>query len=296
MVPLSKSFKEELSRVPVWVKFYDVLLGAYTSDGLSLITSKIGTPMMLDSFANSMYLESWETIRVEYEWETPRCSTCLVFGHSVDECLKAPKRVVDRVDKGKGGSSGADDDGFIKVKRKKSGDNNESTKIFRPVSVKQKPIYRPNSTREASLKMAPPANMKKVSIPGNSSKKTVQTNASTSGNGTFFLSNSFEVLNADNSVAEDVVLGDRIVISSVQEEGQSSTSLVEKINLVEQRLSDGEPYGTTSLLEQWRNTYGDIDHEYDPYDDDLYEGHEISDKNQSICDNLDIKVRGRKKK
>ncbi|GJR06179.1 hypothetical protein Tco_0529165 [Tanacetum coccineum] len=101
----------------VWVKFQDVPLFAYTSDGLSLITTRIGTLMMLDSYANSMCLESWERssyariliksnacndfsdnlvmavpnlegtgymkeiIRVEYEWEPPRYSTCLIFGH-----------------------------------------------------------------------------------------------------------------------------------------------------------------------------------------------------------------------
>ncbi|GKE43238.1 hypothetical protein Tco_1470522 [Tanacetum coccineum] len=32
---------------------------SYTSDGLSLIATKIGTPMMLDSYTNSMCLESW---------------------------------------------------------------------------------------------------------------------------------------------------------------------------------------------------------------------------------------------
>ncbi|GJS48007.1 copia protein [Tanacetum coccineum] len=34
----------------------------------------------------------------------------------------------------------------------------------------------------------------------------------------------------------------------------------------------------------------------DPYDDDIYEGQDIPDKIQDICDNLDIKVRGRKKR
>ncbi|GJU11622.1 hypothetical protein Tco_1134018 [Tanacetum coccineum] len=42
------------------------------------------------------------------------------------------------------------------------------------------PRYRLKPTREASPKIDPPANMKKVSIPGNSYKKTIQTNASTS--------------------------------------------------------------------------------------------------------------------
>ncbi|GKA15233.1 putative ribonuclease H-like domain-containing protein [Tanacetum coccineum] len=45
--------------IDVWVKFHDAPLVAYTSDGLSLIATKIGTPMMLDSYTNSMCLESW---------------------------------------------------------------------------------------------------------------------------------------------------------------------------------------------------------------------------------------------
>nr|GEZ20495.1 hypothetical protein [Tanacetum cinerariifolium] len=50
--------------------------------------------------------------------------------------------------------------------------------------------------------------------------------------------------------------------------------------------------GTQSLLEQWNESYENDDYKYDPYDDDMYEGHEIPDKLQTICDNLDIKVRG----
>ncbi|GKC38888.1 ribonuclease H-like domain-containing protein, partial [Tanacetum coccineum] len=51
-------------------------------------------------------------------------------------------------------------------------------------------------------------------------------------------------------------------------------------------------YGTNSLLEQWKETYENDDYDFDPYDDDMYERHDILDKIQSICDNLDIKVRG----
>ncbi|GJW51544.1 hypothetical protein Tco_0092895 [Tanacetum coccineum] len=333
----------------LWVKFHDVPLVAYTSDGLSLIATKIGILMMLDSFTNSMCLESWG--RSSYARILIEIDACNGFSNNlfmvvpnlegpVDDCPKALKRVVNGVDKVKGGSSGADDDGFVEVKQNKSRGNNEGAKNFRPVLVKPKPLYIPKPTGEASPKTAPPANTKKASITCKSSKTIVQTNASTSRNGTFSLSNSFEVLNVDNSVAEDVDSGDRIVRSSVQEEGQSSTPLVEKSNLVEQWLlegkcvlldDEGKPmkridytsdhesddevesvdndmasflasnpsggrYGTNILLEQWRETYGDVDHEYDPYDDDLYEGQEISDKIQSICDNLDIKVRGRKNK
>ncbi|GJU02717.1 hypothetical protein Tco_1113055 [Tanacetum coccineum] len=54
-------------------------------------------------------------------------------------------------------------------------------------------------------------------------------------------------------------------------------------------------YSTNSLLEQWRDSYPDND-DYDPYDDDMYKNHDLSEHLQSICDYLDITVRGRKKK
>ncbi|GKB65707.1 hypothetical protein Tco_0921893 [Tanacetum coccineum] len=50
------------------------------------------------------------------------------------------------------------------------------------------------------------------------------------------------------------------------------------------------------LLEQWKKTYEDANYDYVPYDDDMYEGQDIPNKIQSICDNLDIKVRSCKKK
>ncbi|GJU06680.1 hypothetical protein Tco_1123110 [Tanacetum coccineum] len=50
-----------------------------------------------------------------------------------------------------------------------------------------------------------------------------------------------------------------------------------------------------SLLEQGRDSYPDND-DYDPYDDDMYENHDLSKHLQSICDDLDITVHDRKKK
>nr|GEY41178.1 hypothetical protein [Tanacetum cinerariifolium] len=69
--------------------------------------------MDVPKFEGTKYTK--ETIRVEYEWKPPRCSTCLIFGHSLDDFQKAPKRVVNKMDKGKGGSSRADDEGFVEM-------------------------------------------------------------------------------------------------------------------------------------------------------------------------------------
>ncbi|GJT07354.1 ribonuclease H-like domain-containing protein [Tanacetum coccineum] len=214
--PFMSLLKEELSNVPVWVKFHDVLLVAYKSDGLSFMAMKTGTPLMLDSYMNSMCLESWEicytkeTIRIEYEWDPPRCSTCLIFSHSPTNCLKvAPIRVVNQKDKGKGQTSGADDEGFIEVKK-----------------MGRKPL-------------------EKVHYPVN-------------------LDSNDEVEPVENEMASF---------------------------LASKSMSVG--YGPKILLEQWRES--NVDDDYDPYDDDMYEGHEIPDNIQTIYDNLDMKACGWKK-
>ncbi|GJV07192.1 hypothetical protein Tco_1344848 [Tanacetum coccineum] len=50
-------------------------------------------------------------------------------------------------------------------------------------------------------------------------------------------------------------------------------------------------FGTESLLEQWRDSYGNGDYDEDPYDDDMYKGQDLPQELQAICDNLDIRVR-----
>ncbi|GJY39712.1 nucleotide-binding alpha-beta plait domain-containing protein [Tanacetum coccineum] len=116
--------KNEVIEVPVWVKLHKVPLVAYSKDGLSLIATQIGKPLMLDAFTSSMCVESWghisfarvlvkissdtnlkkevtmtvpnedelgytrEVISVEYEWQPPRCDYCQIFGHSYDKCPK----------------------------------------------------------------------------------------------------------------------------------------------------------------------------------------------------------------
>nr|GEU60555.1 hypothetical protein [Tanacetum cinerariifolium] len=54
---------------------------------------------------------SLATIDIEYEWKSPRCSTCKIFDHTNDGCPKNPK--VAKV------SSGTND-GFMEVKKKKN--------------------------------------------------------------------------------------------------------------------------------------------------------------------------------
>ncbi|GKC70457.1 ATPase, F1/V1/A1 complex, alpha/beta subunit [Tanacetum coccineum] len=71
--------KEDLNSVPVWVELHDIPIIAFTEDGLSAMTTKLGTPIMLDSYMSIMedmiidvpVLEDdgevLHTARVEYE-------------------------------------------------------------------------------------------------------------------------------------------------------------------------------------------------------------------------------------
>ncbi|GKC67419.1 uncharacterized protein Tco_1100017 [Tanacetum coccineum] len=50
--------KDDLRRISVWVKLHDIPMAAYTCDGLSMISSKLGTPMLLDSYTKTLCEES----------------------------------------------------------------------------------------------------------------------------------------------------------------------------------------------------------------------------------------------
>nr|GEX44153.1 hypothetical protein [Tanacetum cinerariifolium] len=45
--------------VPFWVKLHGVPVTAFSEDGLSIISTKLGTPLMLDSYTCDMCMQSW---------------------------------------------------------------------------------------------------------------------------------------------------------------------------------------------------------------------------------------------
>ncbi|GJY99548.1 hypothetical protein Tco_0516978 [Tanacetum coccineum] len=90
-----------------------------------------------------------------------------------------------------------------------------------------------------------------------------------------------EDLNVENVDIEEEAMGNKITTTGTQEEEQSYTLL-------------GLDMVTKSLLEKWRETI--VHDDYDPYDDDMYEGQKIPDNVQTICYNLDIKICGQKNK
>nr|GEY71111.1 hypothetical protein [Tanacetum cinerariifolium] len=85
--------------------------------------------------------------------------------------------------------------------------------------------------------------------------------------------------------------------SNVDSESEVEVLFDETANLMASKsfkCGSDKCYGTNSLLEELRETKRDDD--YDPYYNDLYESHDMSDHLQAICDDLDIIVHGQKKK
>ncbi|GJT13982.1 zinc knuckle CX2CX4HX4C containing protein [Tanacetum coccineum] len=81
----TRLLKEELTRIPIWVKLHDVPIQVFEEDEADLVDIvTIGIPSLTeDDFTK-------ETIRVEYEWRLPRCDICKIFSHVHDHC---PKKV-----------------------------------------------------------------------------------------------------------------------------------------------------------------------------------------------------------
>ncbi|GKE17222.1 ribonuclease H-like domain-containing protein [Tanacetum coccineum] len=149
----------EVNKVPIWIKLYNVPVVAYSPDGLSLIATQVGKPIVLDAFTSSMCENAWgrisfaralveissdfglkhevsmaipledgsghtrEVIKVEYQWKPPHCVDCKIFGHTNEKC---PKRVTimetptENKDGDTSSTTSTHSDGFTEVRRKKT--------------------------------------------------------------------------------------------------------------------------------------------------------------------------------
>nr|GEU31530.1 ribonuclease H-like domain, reverse transcriptase, RNA-dependent DNA polymerase [Tanacetum cinerariifolium] len=89
------------------------------------------------------------------------------------------------------------------------------------------------------------------------------------------------------------------------ESSPSTTPIIEKIDRMENLIIDGKailvdnegkPFRKVDDDSENKDSHEIDDYEYDPYDDDMYKGQKIPEMLQALFDNLDIKVKGRKKK
>ncbi|GJT75577.1 retrotransposon protein, putative, ty1-copia subclass [Tanacetum coccineum] len=291
-------WKKDVGNVLVWVKLHGVPVTAFSENGLSAIATKLGNPLMLESYTSNMCLQSWGMSS---------------YARAMIE-LQADVKLKDTIVVDMPKLTGR---GFIREEYPKNPSLGVAKSSKKPsqapsgVSVRPKVGFKP-------VKEYRPVSKKPTANTSGNKKKGVESTKEVSN------SNPFGVL---NSVKNDGELGIKGGTSNLASKGAnysdssfwnvetSSTStipIVDKIEKLEKLIIGGNVtlvddevdndmarsmaskmvgFGTKNLLEQWRNSYENDDYDEDPYDDDMYEGHDIPDKIQDICDNLDIRVR-----
>ncbi|GJT83870.1 hypothetical protein Tco_1058212, partial [Tanacetum coccineum] len=266
-------------------------------DGLNAIATKLGTPLMLDSYTSDMCMQSWGRIqgeghytcnvRVEYEWKRPRCSSCKVFGHIHEECPK---------------NTGADEKKTVK---KPSQISRGVPKAVEPtIEVSNSNPFDVLNSVDNDVEFG--INVGYTNLVNNGATSSGSSFMNTDNDGEFvsntpigekidniqqqFCKGKLRLLDNDRNplVPTGIMESDREVEVTFDETANLGISMNGK-----DRSDKG--YGTNSLLEKWRDSYLDND-DYDPYDYDMCENHDLSEHLQSICDDLDITVRDRKKK
>nr|GEY27246.1 hypothetical protein [Tanacetum cinerariifolium] len=321
-----ESGTEDVGNVSVWVNLYGVPMTAFSKDGLSVIPTNLGTPLMLESYTYDMCNQSWgrssyaramveirEDVElnytiiaampkhigegfytckfsVEYEWKPSRCASCKVFGYGQDEC---PKYI--------------DSGGANNVKKpSQAPQTNANTG-----GGKKKDVELPKDVSNSNPFDVPNLVDDDLGTNGRTSNLASK-NANSSGSsfwnvGSSSLSTTPIVEKIDK--IEKLIIDGQVTL--VDDEGKT----VEKVGYLGDHDSEDEVastdndmtnflalgkvgYGDNSLLEKWRDSYRNGDYDFDLYNDDMYEDQDmnIPDKIQEICNNLDIKVKGRKKK
>ncbi|KAL7170673.1 hypothetical protein ACSBR2_035535 [Camellia fascicularis] len=104
--------KDKIQKIPVWVKFFNVPMEYWDSDGLSRIASAVGVPLFVDHLtgkgtrvafaricvevdANAKQPPSFPVycgdqqvnVNVEYQGLPSKCEHCVVFGHDTTKCV-----------------------------------------------------------------------------------------------------------------------------------------------------------------------------------------------------------------
>nr|GEX91826.1 hypothetical protein [Tanacetum cinerariifolium] len=233
--------KEDVGTVPVWVKLHGVPVTAFSEDGLSIITTKLGTPLMLDSYTSDMCMQSWG-------WSS--------YARAMIE-LRADVELKENIALSKSLKKTSQTPKGILVGQKMGF---KPTKQVFPVSKKPSA----NTIINKKKNVEPTKEIKKLIIDG---KVTL--------------------VDEEGKPLEKVA-------SSCDYDSEDEVASVD--NEMANILAKKDGYGTQSLLEQWTKSYENDDYGYDPYDDDMYEGQDVPDNLQAICNKLDITVRGQRER
>ncbi|GKB68750.1 zinc knuckle CX2CX4HX4C containing protein [Tanacetum coccineum] len=203
--------KDELTRIPVWVKIHDVPIQVFSEDGLSIIASQIGKPIMLDSYISSMCIESWGRssfarclIEINVDdvlKESLTIGVPLIEGSRFTiESVLIPTNVVTPIVPTS--SVEKTNDEFQTVGKKKKKGKSKSTNVGQigGHSVKQNVKYDPKATSSTPKKGA--TNVGKASQSSSMLKKKPTTTITSTKEGNITMSNSYAALGDESD--EDV--------------------------------------------------------------------------------------------
>ncbi|GJZ25346.1 putative reverse transcriptase domain-containing protein [Tanacetum coccineum] len=294
-----------ITKVSVWVKLYNVLVLAYSEDGLSLIATQIASTLKKEVIMAIPEEEGdghiKEVIQVEYEWKPSHCVECKSFGHSHDLC---PKRVRDKVPKApsmavKPSTMEDNEEGFVEVKRRKKnkGDASRSVDGIRLSKPNLKVHWQPKKSVDSKggSNTTSPSGTTKESDKG----VKVSSHSRVNHNMTTPLSNSFDVLNTAKK--EDVqnhkvsdhagASSSNLHVNKDQEESlwsqfnKGKENAKSKSSELEDKFDDDEVYmphggGFTDGMED------DLEC-YDGYETHVYD---LTPQEQAFCDRYDIRL------
>ncbi|GKB53029.1 reverse transcriptase domain-containing protein [Tanacetum coccineum] len=277
------------------------------NDGLIMMTTKLGKPIMLDSYTSSMCLQSWgriyyaqalndirvhrvlkediviaipnveddgkvlHTVRVEYEWEPPRYGVCMVFGH--DDMLCA-KRHVEKPKK-----QYTNHDGF-QYNSSYHSTNVGSKVLFKP----KKPIW-----QAVSKKNSDSSSGDELGLNGGSSnigKKVVQDMVGLTCDSP---SNTLLVTRI-NDLESQMIEGTLMLMDN---DGKplkpSKSTLCSSSNVVSKKVDNLDNEDNDSEVEEKEN------HGKDPYDDDDFDDPGLTDDQMKFANAFDINLGGKHK-
>ncbi|GJX40911.1 ATPase, F1/V1/A1 complex, alpha/beta subunit [Tanacetum coccineum] len=260
--------KEDVGNVSVWVKLHGDTMTEFSEDGLSTIATKLELKDIIMVAMPKLIGEGFHicTIHVEYEWKPPRG---VHVGPKVD--FKANKQVYRPVSNRNNGSSSG--------KKKQVAIDSKEVSNSNPFdvlnSVKKDDELGTNEGHSKSDGKGPNPDM----YPSDQGFLNVACSSTT------------PIVERIDEIERQIIDGQ---ITLVDDDGKPLTKVVSMtivdsdsevedavdhhaVFMASTSLKCGADsgYDTNSLLEKWRKTK--LDDDYDPYDDDLYESHDMSE-------------------
>ncbi|GJR62893.1 zinc finger, CCHC-type containing protein [Tanacetum coccineum] len=269
--PDENLLKEDVSTVPVWVKLHGVPVTAFSEDGLSAIATKLGTPLLVESYTSDICMQSWGRSSYARVMIELRADVELK-----DNIVVAMPKIIG--------------EGFYicNVRVECVGEKNTAKKpsqTSRAIPIGPKMGFKPQK------EYIPISKKPTASSSGNKKKGMASTIELGTNGGTTNLVNN-EATSSGSS------------FTNIDNSSTRTTPTIEKIGKFEELFSRwkativdeaGNPLKKVEYLDDY-----DSEDEVASVDNDMARSmtseRVLSQELQAICDNLDIRVRGRKKK